>query len=129
MPNLETKTIGGIVVIGPTGAGKSTFLNNLVGKDIFQTSDEAEDEAIGCTKEGQHYVTENGLCVLDLPGFSDPNLSEEGWTALFVESLQRAKEAYPNFCLNSFAFINKATDKRAVVDTCITATLLEKIAS
>jgi GTPase Era involved in 16S rRNA processing len=45
MPNRETKTIGGIAVIGPLGAGKSTFLNKLAGKDIFKTSDEAE----GCT--------------------------------------------------------------------------------
>ena len=66
--------------------------------------------------------------MLDLPGFSDPNLSEEGWTAIFVESLQKAKEVYPNFCLTSLAFIKEATNRRADVDTAITATLLDKIA-
>lgn len=32
----------GIIVVGPMGAGKSTFLNTLMGENKFETSDGSE---------------------------------------------------------------------------------------
>ncbi len=58
-----------VVFIGKTGYGKSTTLNCLLGKDIFET-----DDIRSCTKESDYalLITNNkGIVFCDLPGIGE----------------------------------------------------------
>ena len=62
----------GVIVFGTAGAGKSTFLNQMMGTNKFKTASTAES----VTKDGQYEIV-NGLSVTDLPGFDDSKMSTQ----------------------------------------------------
>lgn len=60
-----------IVAIGVTGGGKSTLLNILAGKDVF----EAAEGAKGCTKKVKKEIVrfqDLAIALIDTPGLLDP---------------------------------------------------------
>ena len=64
------------------GAGKSTFLNKILGKDKFETSDSAK----ACTtRHAIAYCPEAKLWILDLPGYGDLDITEKQWLKIVRE--------------------------------------------
>ena len=58
------------------GAGKSTFLNILMGYDEFETG----DEEVSCTKDPKVLYSDLAkLWIMDLPGYGDPEMTDEVW--------------------------------------------------
>ena len=65
-----------IVAIGITGAGKSTFLNMLAGKDVFATA----GGVMGCTDKVQKEVVRfqtRTFALIDTPGLLDPKILDK----------------------------------------------------
>ena len=116
----------GIIVVGPMGSGKSTFLTSLIGdKTVFETGSEAGS----CTKVGKAYITKTGLAVLDLPGYGDSYLDDEDWAEVFLKSIKDETASYPGLVLNAIAFVHKADDDRAMDSDSISAAMMESICS
>jgi ribosome biogenesis GTPase len=68
-------------LIGSSGVGKTTLINNLVGKDVFQTKEVREDDSKGRhTTTIRHLVIlENGSMIIDTPGMRElANISVSG---------------------------------------------------
>jgi ribosome biogenesis GTPase / thiamine phosphate phosphatase len=74
-------------VIGSSGVGKSTLINNLLKKDILRTG-----EISTSTNKGRHitshrelFVLENGAIIIDTPGMKELGVanSEDGLEAAF----------------------------------------------
>ena len=121
----------GIVVVGPLGAGKSTFLTSLIGDEaVFATAGSAG----ACTTKGKAYITAGtsnigGLAVLDLPGYGDAKLDDEDWAKVFLLAIKDATAKYPGLVLNAIAFVHKASDDRAMDADSISAAMMDSICS
>ncbi|MCY6959476.1 ribosome small subunit-dependent GTPase A [Clostridium brassicae] len=91
LEEVRGKLKGNITVFcGPSGVGKSTILNNIVGKDVMQTGEISEK-----LKRGKHTTRHSELVevcegfVVDTPGFSSINLT--------IESKEDLKDYFPEF--------------------------------
>ncbi|MCY6372364.1 ribosome small subunit-dependent GTPase A [Clostridium ganghwense] len=91
LDNLKNKLKNNVTVFcGPSGVGKSTILNNIVGKNIMETG-----EISTKLKRGKHTTRHSELVevcggfVVDTPGFSTLNLN--------VESKEEFKNCFPEF--------------------------------
>jgi len=67
----ESKTEVLVALFGQPGAGKSTLINKIVGKKVFEVSVET-DKTIDAA-----YYTENNLTFADLPGYGTKNFPKE----------------------------------------------------
>uniref|UniRef100_A0A3B4WQD7 AIG1-type G domain-containing protein n=1 Tax=Seriola lalandi dorsalis TaxID=1841481 RepID=A0A3B4WQD7_SERLL len=65
-----------IVLLGKTGAGKSSLCNTIFKEDLFQISHTANSETTKCQKETKS-VKKRRITLIDTPGFFDPDRSEE----------------------------------------------------
>ncbi|MDG2991474.1 50S ribosome-binding GTPase [Candidatus Synechococcus calcipolaris G9] len=57
------------LVIGRTGAGKSSLINHVIGQKVTETS-----EYVACTRFVSHYILntpEKNICLIDTPGLCD----------------------------------------------------------
>ena len=69
----EEKTYTRIAVIGQPGAGKSSLINNLIGKKVAETGPETD-----VTKEEKEYEY-NFMKIVDLPGYATSLFTFEKW--------------------------------------------------
>ncbi|KAF9054893.1 P-loop containing nucleoside triphosphate hydrolase protein [Panaeolus papilionaceus] len=66
-----------IAVMGPTGAGKSTFINDVSGHQVIIGHDlDSCTEKISIIRFRAPQVTEYRICMVDTPGFDDTNKSD-----------------------------------------------------
>jgi ribosome biogenesis GTPase len=76
-------------VLGSSGVGKSTLINNLAGREILRTGEISESTNKGkhVTSSRQMIVLENGTILIDTPGMKELGITEdtEGITATFEE--------------------------------------------
>ena len=72
----EACPILGILVIGETGAGKSTLINNLLGKEVAEVGETIEPGTLAVTP---YELSVEGVPVVvyDTPGLDDARIDEE----------------------------------------------------
>ncbi|KAF9051279.1 P-loop containing nucleoside triphosphate hydrolase protein [Panaeolus papilionaceus] len=105
-----------IMIMGPTGAGKSTFIEALAGKN--QSLGISKDQLAGFTQDVTAYEVVNAklqneagnnypVWLIDTPGFSDSKISE-------LEIIRKAKEWVQK---NSKRFIERILYVYPITDT------------
>jgi len=76
-------------VLGSSGVGKSTLINNLAGREILLTGEISDSTNKGkhITSSRQLIVLENGAILIDTPGMRELGITDdiEGVTATFEE--------------------------------------------
>lgn len=87
-------------LLGSSGVGKSTLLNNLMGKDIMQTG-----EISAYAERGKHVtthrelrITPNGIIVIDNPGMREIGVTDGGLEQTFDQIEQLANQCKFNDC-------------------------------
>lgn len=65
-----------IVILGNTGAGKSSIGNTIFGEKVFRTNDSPNSETAICQSESR-FVHGRNITLIDTPGFFDTAVSEE----------------------------------------------------
>uniref|UniRef100_A0A3Q1I8E1 AIG1-type G domain-containing protein n=1 Tax=Anabas testudineus TaxID=64144 RepID=A0A3Q1I8E1_ANATE len=65
-----------IVLLGKTGAGKSSLANTLFGEDLFTTNNSPNSETKYCQAETR-LVNDRSITLIDTPGLFDVERSEE----------------------------------------------------
>ena len=65
------------VLAGPSGVGKSTFVNALLGKSLMETGTLSQKVQRGkhTTRHAEILFGENGVCIVDTPGFTSYDIS------------------------------------------------------
>ncbi|KIY50742.1 septin ring protein [Fistulina hepatica ATCC 64428] len=90
-----------VIVVGPTGLGKSTLVNTIFASHLIDTKGRfAADEPIRSTTEIQavsHVIVENGvklrLNIVDTPGYGDQVNNENCWDPI-VKYIKDQHSAY-----------------------------------
>jgi ribosome biogenesis GTPase len=90
------------VFIGSSGAGKSTIINRLLGRDVIrvvETSD-YKDKGRHTTTSREMYILEGGGIVIDTPGMRELQLweGEQGLSETFDDIEQLAAQCRFNDC-------------------------------
>lgn len=82
-------------VAGPSGVGKSTLINSIVGKDIMETGDISEK-----TKRGKHTTRHTEMFEFEVDGVDSFILDTPGFSSFYLPALheqERASDYYPEF--------------------------------
>lgn len=91
--------------IGSSGVGKSTLINNLVGKDVQQTAEVREFDARGrhTTTRRELIVLPDGGCVIDTPGLRELQLwsVDEGLNETFNDIDELAVDCHFKDCTHT----------------------------
>ena len=93
-----------VVLVGPTGAGKSQFCNFLL-NDLSNSRHKVSDSLDSCTTEPQSTIAERQnmkLELIDSPGNSDSNNNDEENLKILVEYLRKKTELNQIFLVLSF---------------------------
>ena len=88
----------GVLVVGETGTGKSSLINNLVGKDVVKVGDSMESETsriteLRLTVEGVPFI------LVDTPGLSDSRVGDEENLERLRDILGRGKIHLVIYCM------------------------------
>lgn len=82
-------------VAGPSGVGKSTLINAIVGRDIMETGEISRKNA-----RGKHTTRHTELFEFDVDGVTSFILDTPGFSSLYLPKLheqERASDYYPEF--------------------------------
>ena len=89
-------------LLGSSGVGKTTLLNNLLGKDFFETQAVREKDSKGkhTTTHRQLIQLENETMIIDVPGMRElGNFNiEDGLSETFQEIVKLASQCHYNDC-------------------------------
>jgi ribosome biogenesis GTPase len=89
-------------LLGSSGVGKTTLLNNLIGESLFEIQSVREKDGRGrhTTARRQLILLENGAMVIDTPGMRElGNISvESGLQDTFPEITERSKKCRYSNC-------------------------------
>ena len=110
-------------VIGPSGVGKSTLLNNLIGKDLLFTApvNSSNNKGVHSTTRRELITLKNGAHVIDTPGIRELGYleAEIGITETFSDINELSKE-----CL--FKDCNHDNIKGCAIEKAVNSGLLDK---
>ena len=80
--------------MGSSGVGKSTLMNELVGKDVMETNGIREKDSKGrhTTTYRQMFTLESGVTIIDTPGMRELGMSnvQEGIEKTFADIIEFA---------------------------------------
>ena len=92
-------------LLGSSGVGKTSLLNNLLGKEIFKTSEirEKDDKGRHATTSRQLLRLENGAMIIDTPGMRElGNIGvEAGISEIFDEIAELEKQCRFTDCTHT----------------------------
>ncbi|KAF9032982.1 P-loop containing nucleoside triphosphate hydrolase protein [Panaeolus papilionaceus] len=111
-----------IAVMGPTGAGKSTFIRNATGYDKLEIGDDLES----CTSE-IHVIRfgDSDIYIVDTPGFNDTNRTDLDIFKLISEWLEKrfTNQVY----LSGLIYLHRISDNRMGGTTLKNFQIFEKL--
>ncbi|KAF8065329.1 P-loop containing nucleoside triphosphate hydrolase protein [Lyophyllum atratum] len=116
-----------IALMGSTGAGKSTFVNSLMGKDVASVGNDLESH----TKDVQHFTfpdpafPERRIVVIDTPGFDDTYINNREILRRIAVWLARSYNA--SMKLAGIIYLHKITNNRVAGTTRNNFDLFEKL--
>ncbi len=91
-----------VVLLGSSGAGKSSLINNLLGENKITVKDLRKniDKGQHTTSHRQMFVSSSGGLIIDTPGMRELQLwnAEDGLSTCFDEIGELAKNCYFNDC-------------------------------
>lgn len=118
-PRVPQATQYTIVAFGKTGSGKSSLLNKLMGKTLFQTSGEWKSQTKECQWELGTLGKSKATCLfVDTPGFSDSDGEDKKHCESIIESLKVITDGFTIF-LYTFSLQNERYDNSEQVSMAI----------
>jgi len=101
-----------IPVMGPTGVGKSTFINNVVGKPVMEVGHDLQS----CTRKIEHVIVPHPsdrsrrIVFVDTPGFDDTYVADAEILKLIAVWL--AKSYYDGMKLAGIVYLHEISQTR-----------------
>ncbi|PPR07081.1 hypothetical protein CVT24_010982 [Panaeolus cyanescens] len=112
-----------IAVMGPTGAGKSTFIKNATGYDL-----KIGNELESCTSEIhviRFFVDDSPIYIVDTPGFNDTHRSD---VEIFTRISEWLQQRFTNqVYLSGLVYLHRISDNRMSGTTLKNLQIFEQI--
>ena len=114
------------VFSGPSGVGKSTMINLLLGEEKMETGELSEKISRGknTTRHAEFFALDEDSYVLDTPGFTSlfpPEISPENLRYFYPEFEQYRRDCHYNSCVHIGERTSDCAVKRAVADARISS--------
>lgn len=91
-----------IAFIGSSGVGKSTMINNLIGKELLETNEiRKDDRGRHTTSSRQLIVLQNGGVVIDTPGMRELHLENADLSKSFEDIEEMSKKCKFKDCTHT----------------------------